>query len=123
MSWLVYADVKGGRETLNFSEWNKPQGDGAGDAVESVRNGSMPPIQYKPLHPAGRLTSADARDSRAGSRRRSLPIRRSLAAAADTMRTGWATVALAVLLVVARASLPVGFVSATARALCARRKW
>ena len=59
VSWLVYADVKGGRETLNFSEWDRPQGEGAGDAVESVRNGSMPPIQYKPLHPAGRLTSAE----------------------------------------------------------------
>ena len=59
VSWLVYADVKSGRETLNFSEWDRPQGEGGDDAVESVRNGSMPPIQYKPLHPAGRLTSAE----------------------------------------------------------------
>ena len=58
-SWLVYADVKSGRETLNFSEWDKPQGEGASEAVEAVRSGSMPPFQYKPLHPAGRLTSAE----------------------------------------------------------------
>jgi mono/diheme cytochrome c family protein len=59
VSWLVYADVKGGRDALNFTEWNKPQGEGAGDAVEAVRDGSMPPFQYKPLHPAGRLTTAE----------------------------------------------------------------
>lgn len=58
VSWLVYADVKGGRDTLNFSEWDRPQGE-ADDAAEAVRNGSMPPIQYKPLHPAGRLTAAE----------------------------------------------------------------
>jgi mono/diheme cytochrome c family protein len=57
ISWLVYADVKGGRETLNFSEWNRPQAD-AGDIVESVQGGSMPPFQYKPLHAGGRLSSA-----------------------------------------------------------------
>lgn len=66
MSWLVYADVQGGRETLNFSEWDKPQGEGAGDAVEAVRNGSMPPWQYKPLHPAGRLTSAEREELATG---------------------------------------------------------
>ena len=59
VSWLVYADVKGGRDALNFTEWGKPQGEGAGDAVEAVRDGSMPPFQYKPLHPAGRLTTAE----------------------------------------------------------------
>jgi hypothetical protein len=59
VSWLVYADVQGGRETLNFSEWDRPQGEGASEAVEAVREGSMPPIQYKPLHPAGRLTAAE----------------------------------------------------------------
>jgi Haem-binding domain len=59
ISWLVYADVKSGRDALNFSEWNRPQGDGAGDAVEAVRDGSMPPFQYKPLHPAGRLTATE----------------------------------------------------------------
>lgn len=59
VSWLVYADVKSGRETLNFSEWNRPQDADTGDIVEAARNGSMPPFQYKPTHPAGRLSSAE----------------------------------------------------------------
>jgi mono/diheme cytochrome c family protein len=59
ISWLVYADVQGGRETLNFSEWNRPQDADPADIVEVVRDGSMPPWQYKPTHPAGRLSSAE----------------------------------------------------------------
>ena len=59
VSWLVYTDVKGGREALNFSEWDRPQGEGGEDVVEAVRDGSMPPFQYKPLHPAGRLTATE----------------------------------------------------------------
>ena len=42
---------------LNFSEWDKPQGE-AGDIVEAVREGSMPPLQYKPLHAGARLSDA-----------------------------------------------------------------
>jgi hypothetical protein len=57
-SWLIYADVKGGRENLNFSEWDKPQAD-AGDIVEAVQGGGMPPLQYKPLHAGARLSSAE----------------------------------------------------------------
>jgi hypothetical protein len=34
--------VQGGREKLNFSAWDQPQGDGADDVVEAVRGGSMP---------------------------------------------------------------------------------
>jgi mono/diheme cytochrome c family protein len=59
VSWLVYGDVKYGREALNFSEWDRLQGDETSDIAEAVRDGSMPPLQYKPLHPAGRLTSAE----------------------------------------------------------------
>ena len=59
VSWLVYADVQGGRETLNFSEWDQPQGEEGDEAAEAVRDGSMPPLQYKPLHPAGRLSAAE----------------------------------------------------------------
>lgn len=70
-SWLIYADVQGGRSALNFSEWDKPQGDGAGDAVEAVLGGSMPPWQYKPLHPPARL-SADQRRVLAQGLRRTL---------------------------------------------------
>lgn len=55
-SWLIYDDVVSGRSTLNFSEWNKPQGEGAANAVEAVQDGSMPPFLYKPLHAAARLS-------------------------------------------------------------------
>ncbi len=58
VSWLAQSDVDGGRSALNFSEWNKPQ-DGAGDAVEAVGNGSMPPWFYSILHPKSKLSSAD----------------------------------------------------------------
>jgi hypothetical protein len=58
MSWLVRRDVEEGREELNFSEWP----DGAGeldDAVETLREGEMPPSQYALLHPAARLSDAE----------------------------------------------------------------
>jgi hypothetical protein len=57
-SWLIYADVKGGREQLNFSEWDKPQAD-PGDIIDAVQGGGMPPLQYKPLHAGGRLSGAE----------------------------------------------------------------
>jgi hypothetical protein len=57
-SWLIYNDVKGGREVLNFTEWDKPQVE-ASEIVEAVRGGSMPPLQYKPLHKAARLSSSE----------------------------------------------------------------
>jgi cytochrome c551/c552 len=56
-SWLIYNDVKGGREHLNFSEWNRPQE--ADDAVEAIRSGSMPPWYYKLMHPKARLSAAE----------------------------------------------------------------
>jgi mono/diheme cytochrome c family protein len=58
VSWLVYSDVERGREHVNFSEWDRPQGE-AGDIVEAVRDGSMPPLQYKPLHAGARLSDAE----------------------------------------------------------------
>ena len=60
VSWLVSSDVERGRAALNFSEWNRPQEEGeTEELVEVVREGSMPPWQYEPLHPAGRLTDAE----------------------------------------------------------------
>jgi hypothetical protein len=78
VSWLVYADVRGGRDVLNFSRWDQPQ-DEASEIVESVREGEMPPWQYKPLHPAGRLTSAEREELARG-------LERTLAA--DPPRVG-----------------------------------
>ena len=59
VSWLVQMDVDEGRSILNFSEWNLPQDAELDEIVEVVREGEMPPWQYKPLHPAGRLSSAE----------------------------------------------------------------
>ena len=55
MSWLVRRDVDDGRHELNFSDWGDDAGE-ADDAVESLREGSMPPSQYELMHPAARLT-------------------------------------------------------------------
>jgi len=57
-SWLAQADVNGGRDALNFSEWDKPQA-GLDDVLESVQSGSMPPLQYKLFHGNARLSDAE----------------------------------------------------------------
>jgi hypothetical protein len=64
-SWLAQADVNGGRSALNFSEWDKPQA-GLDDVLETVRSGSMPPIQYKLFHGDARLNDAERRQLAAG---------------------------------------------------------
>ena len=60
-SWFAQSDVDGGRETLNFSEWDLPQRE-AGEAAEEVQKGKMPMPIYLPLHPDARLT-ADERQA------------------------------------------------------------
>jgi hypothetical protein len=60
MSWLVQRDVDQGREELNFSEWDKGQGE-AGESAETVEEGSMPPRQYTWLHSGARLSDAEKR--------------------------------------------------------------
>jgi len=57
-SWLAQSDVNGGRNALNFSEWDKPQA-AVNDVVEAVQGGSMPPIQYKLVHSNARLDGAE----------------------------------------------------------------
>jgi len=58
VSWLIYNDVMEGRDRLNFSEWNHPQL-GAGEMVQAIQSGKMPPLQYTPLHPSARLSSVE----------------------------------------------------------------
>ena len=67
-SWLVERDVEEGREILNFSEWDRPQGE-AGEAAETVEEGEMPPWQYKIMHSSARLSEAEKRDLAEGLRR------------------------------------------------------
>jgi hypothetical protein len=47
-----------GRSRLNFSEWNRPQR-GAGEMIEAIQSGRMPPAVYLPMHPSAQLTSAE----------------------------------------------------------------
>ena len=56
-SWLTQRDVEDGRRILNFSEWDRPGA--SGEAAEAVREGSMPPLQFKILHPEARLSDAE----------------------------------------------------------------
>ena len=57
-SWLVQNDVDGGRNNLNFSEWDKPQ-PSVGEVLDAIRGGGMPPIQYKLIHAAARLSKSE----------------------------------------------------------------
>ena len=57
-SWLAQSDVNGGRNALNFSEWDKPQAD-LDNVIEAVQSGSMPPLQYKLFHGNARLSDAE----------------------------------------------------------------
>lgn len=59
-SWLVTRDVLEGRDELNLSRWDRDAGE-ADDAVESILDGSMPPLTYVLMHPSARLTDEEAR--------------------------------------------------------------
>ena len=60
--------VDGGREHLNFSEWNRPQDVDPGDVAEQVSSGEMPPTQCTILHPSANLSHAEKRQLVAGLR-------------------------------------------------------
>lgn len=57
MSWLVQRDVENGRRELNFSEWGRD--DNSDDLAEAVSSGSMPPRNYRLLHPEARLSESE----------------------------------------------------------------
>ena len=57
-SWLIAHDVLDGRETLNLSEWQRPQEESRKSA-EEVREGEMPPRLYRWMHPEARLSDAE----------------------------------------------------------------
>lgn len=59
VSWLVYGDVAEGRRRLNFSEWNRPEGQYVDEFVVVYDEKSMPPANYLLLHPSARLTDAE----------------------------------------------------------------
>lgn len=58
VSWLVQSDVDEGRRELNLSTGDVE----VEELVESIREGSMPPLQYKPAHRAAWLSDQEKRD-------------------------------------------------------------
>ena len=57
-SWLAQIDENGGRNILNFSEWDMPQAE-LDEVTEAVQSGSMPPVQYKLFHSNARLSDTE----------------------------------------------------------------
>ncbi len=60
MSWLVRRDVDGGREEVNFSEWDERGADAAEDAEDEIVDGDMPPSSYRMIHRDAQLSDEDA---------------------------------------------------------------
>jgi hypothetical protein len=58
MSWLVQSDVEEGRRAVNLSTGNAD----LTELVDAIREGSMPPWQYKLAHPAARLSDREKVD-------------------------------------------------------------
>lgn len=61
VSWLIQRDTDEGRRHLNFSEW-QVGGSRIREANEIygvILEGEMPPLQYLPMHPEARLSSAE----------------------------------------------------------------
>jgi hypothetical protein len=62
VSWLVASDVKEARRYLNFSQWPIDNPDREVKWLENISEQlgykEMPPIEYKLMHPAARLTAA-----------------------------------------------------------------
>ena len=59
ISWLTTRDVNDGRATLNFSEWQRPQEADLQEVLDAIRSKAMPPVQYRLLHSAARLSDAE----------------------------------------------------------------
>lgn len=55
-SWLVQADVGGGRRRLDFSEYD---GEPSLEEFQRAVEGGMPPFQYTIIHPSARLNDAE----------------------------------------------------------------
>jgi hypothetical protein len=58
VSWLVQHDVDEGRRELNISTGDVE----LEEMIETIREGSMPPLQYKPTHSGARLSAQERAD-------------------------------------------------------------
>jgi mono/diheme cytochrome c family protein len=61
LSWSIQSEVDGGRDELNYSEFD-PAEDHFAESAKSVRDGEMPPGKYLLLHPDARLSSAEEQE-------------------------------------------------------------
>ena len=69
ISWLVQHDTEEGRQHLNFSSWDSGgKGREPGEAIETIREGQMPPPVYLIANPEARLTTAEKEALAAGLR-------------------------------------------------------
>ena len=59
-SWLTQRDVDEGRNTLNFSTWDRPQSE-LEDIGKVVLEGEMPPWTYTLIHSGAKLSDAEKR--------------------------------------------------------------
>ena len=59
ISWLTTRDVEDGRAELNFSEWQRPQEADLDEVLSAIREKEMPPVQYRLVHSAARLSDAE----------------------------------------------------------------
>ena len=59
MSWLVRYDVDSARDELNFSTWDRDDGE-TDEAIEMIRSGEMPLDRYTLIHRDARLTDEEA---------------------------------------------------------------
>ena len=73
VSWLVQHDVDTGRAELNLTT-DEIELD---EMIESVREGSMPPWQYKPTHPGARLSEPGQAGSHPRPRGHLRPLKRA----------------------------------------------
>jgi cytochrome c551/c552 len=57
-SWLLWNDVRGGRDALNFSEWNGRRAR-TRELAEVINEGEMPPWYYTLMHPKAKLSDQE----------------------------------------------------------------
>jgi mono/diheme cytochrome c family protein len=68
VSWLVQRDVDEGRGILDVSQWDRAQ-PSFEEVIEEVREGGMPPLQYKLIHGDARLSDGEKQALAEGLRR------------------------------------------------------
>lgn len=66
VSWLTSRDVEEGRAKLNFSEWQRPQEADLQEVIDVIRGKEMPPLQYRVIHSAARLSDAERQQLEVG---------------------------------------------------------